>query len=101
MATNQTGHSRLMSLVSSSAFWVAALLNAGLIGGLWLVRADDSAWGAVPLAAALALTAVAGITWQQSRASARRRWQAALAAYAEREIRLQRGRIARLPKSAD
>jgi hypothetical protein len=100
METNQTGHSRLMPLVSSSAFWVAALLIAGLIGGLWFVREGDSAREAVPLVAALALTAGAGIAWQQSRASARRRMQAALAAYAEREIRQQRRRAVRLPKRA-
>jgi hypothetical protein len=99
METNQTGHSRLMSLVSSSAFWVALLLIAGLIGGLWFVLADHSAWKAVPLAAVLPLTAVVGITWQQSRASARRRLRAALAAYAEREIRQQRRRAARLPRN--
>src|SRR5437899_1532206 len=101
MKTNQTGHSRLMSLVSSSAFWVAALLIAGLIGGLWFVRADDSAWEAETLAGALALTAVAGISWQHSRARASRRLHAALAAYAEQEIRQQRRRAARPPKGAD
>jgi hypothetical protein len=101
METNQTGHSRQMPLGSLSAFWVAALLIAGLIGGLWFVLAADSAWKAVPFVAVLGLTAVAGITWQQSRASARRRLQAALAAYAEREIRQQRRSSARLPKSAD
>jgi membrane protein DedA with SNARE-associated domain len=101
METNQTGHFRLMSLVSSSAFWVAALLSAGLIGGLWLVLAAHSAWAAVPLVAVLVLTAVAGITWQQSRASARSRLHAALAAYAERELRQQRRRAARLPRNAD
>jgi hypothetical protein len=101
METNQTGHSRIMSLVSPSAFWVAALLIAKLIGGLWLVLADNSAWKAVALVAVLGLTAVAGITWQQSRASAQRRWQTVLAAYAEREIRHQRRRAASLSKSAD
>ena len=101
MKTSQPRRSRLLSLISSVSFWVAALLIAGLIGGLWFGLADDSAWGAVPLAAILGLTAVAGITWQQSRASARRRWQAALSAYAEREIRQQRRRIARLPRNAE
>jgi len=101
METNHTIYSRLMSLISSSAFWVAALLIAGLVGGLWFVRAGDSAWEAAPLAAVLALTAVVGITWQQSRASAWRRLQAALAAYAEREIRQQQHRTARIPKKVD
>jgi hypothetical protein len=89
MQTNQTDHSRLMSLVSSSAFWTAALLFAGLLGGLWVGQADDPTWQAVPLVAVLGLTAVAGVTWQRSRARARRRWDAALDAYAEREIRQQ------------
>jgi hypothetical protein len=100
MKTSQTGRSRFMSLISAVSFWAAALLFMGLIVGLWFVRTDDLAWKAVPLAAVLALTAVVGITWQQSRARATRRWQAALAAYAEREIRLQRGRTPRLPKNA-
>jgi hypothetical protein len=90
MKTNQTGRPRLMSLTSSAVSWAAALLIAGLVGGLWFVRADDSAWEAVPLAAVLALTAVAGITWQQSRARARRRLQVALDAYAEQQIRQER-----------
>jgi hypothetical protein len=101
METNQAGHSRLMSLVSPSTFWVAALLIAGLIGGLWFVLADGLAWAAMALGAVLVLTAGAGITWQQSRASARRRLHAVLAAYAEREIRQQRSRTARLAKNAD
>lgn len=100
MKTNYTGHSQRMSLVPSSAFGVAALPIAGLIGGLWFVRADDSAWEAVPFAAVLALTATVGVTWQQSRARAWRRLQAALAAYAEREISQHRGRTAPLRKNA-
>jgi hypothetical protein len=101
MQTNHTIYSRLMSLISSSAFRVAAPLIAGLIDGLWFVRAGHSTWEAVPLVAVLALTAAAGITWQQSRASARRRLQAALAVYAEREIRQQQRRTARFPKKVD
>ena len=86
METNQTGYSRLMSLVSSSAFWIAALLIAGLIGGLWFVLAEDPARKAAPLVAALAFTAAVGIAWRQSRVRARRRMQTAMDAYAEREI---------------
>jgi hypothetical protein len=78
-----------------------ALLIAGLIGGLWFVWAGGSAWEVAPLVAVLALTAVIGITWQQSRASARRRLRAALAAYAEREIRQQQHRTIRIPKNVD
>src|SRR5262249_53323323 len=101
METNKTMYSRLTSLVSSFTFWVVALLIAALIGGQWAVPAGPLAWGAMPLVTALSLTAVVGITWQQSRASTRRRLQAAWAAYAEREIREQRRRTARLPKNAD
>jgi hypothetical protein len=89
-----------MSLVTSVSLWGAVLLIAGLIGGLWFVQADDSAWEAVPLAAVLTLTAVVGITWQ-SRARATRRLQAVLAAYAEQEIGRQRHRTAPLPRGAD
>ena len=87
METNKTIYSRLTSLVSSFAFWVAALLIAALIGGLSSVRAGDSAWEAMPLVAVLAVTGAVGISWRQSRASARRRLQAVLSAYAEQEIR--------------
>ena len=90
MEKNKTIFSRLTFLISSFAFWVVALLIAALIGGLSSVRAGDSAWKAMWLVFVLALTAVVGITWQQSRASARRRLQAAWAAwaaYAQREIK--------------
>ena len=97
--SHQTGRSRLMSLISAVSFWAAALLFAGLIGGLWFVRADDSAWEAVPLTAVLAVAGMVGIAW--SRARATRRLHAVLAAYAEQEIRQQRRRTARLPKNAD
>jgi MFS family permease len=100
METSQTRRSRLMSLISSVSFWVAALLIAGLIGGLWFGLVEDSAWGTVALVAVLGLTAVAAITWQQSRANARRRLQAVLSANAEREIGQQRRRTARLPRHA-
>jgi hypothetical protein len=90
MNANQTARARLASLISSPASWVAALAIVGWIGGVGFVLADNSAWKAVPLAAVLALTAVAVITWQQARAGARRRLQAALAAYADREIRQHR-----------
>jgi hypothetical protein len=89
MKTRRTARFRIVPLIPAAAFWSAALL----IGGLWLVRANDSGWWAMPPAAFLAWT-VAGITWQQLRARARRRWRAALDAYAEREIRQERGKTA-------
>jgi hypothetical protein len=51
---------------------------------------DELAW----LGAALALACLFVIVWRQSRARARRRWLAALDAYAEREIEQQRRRNA-------
>jgi hypothetical protein len=101
METNKKIYSRRTSLVSSFAFWVAALLIAALIGGLSSVRVGDSSRKAMLLVALLALIAVIGITWRQSRANARRRLQAAWAAYAEREISQQRRRTVRLAKNAD
>jgi hypothetical protein len=73
-------------LISSAALWAAALLITGLIGGLWFLSAAASAGPAGPLAAALALTAAVGMISRQTRARARRRWQTALDAYADREI---------------
>jgi hypothetical protein len=100
MKTSPTSRPQLRSSISSGAFWAVAVLIAGLIGGLWFELADRSAWEAVALVAVLGLTAVPGITWQQlhARARARRRWHAALAAYAEREIRQLRRRTARRPR---
>jgi hypothetical protein len=100
MNSRQTRRSRFMSTISSVSSWTAALLIAGLIGGLWFIRASDSTWGAVALVTVLGLTGVVGIMWQQSRARATRRWQAALASYAEEEIRKQQRRTARLRKNA-
>jgi hypothetical protein len=96
MKADQTDRSRPLSR-TWPASWAPALLSAGVIGGVWFVFADSAAWRAVPLAAVLALTAVF-ITWQQARASARRRLQAALAAYAEREIRQHRRKAAILKR---
>jgi hypothetical protein len=73
-------------LISSSALWAAALLIPWLIGGFWFLLAADPAESALPLAAVLAVTAAVGVTWQLSRARARRRLQTALDAYVERQI---------------
>jgi cytochrome P450 len=56
----------------------------------WLVPADERAW----MGAVLALAALFGVVWQHSRARARRRWLAALDAYAQREIEQERRRNA-------
>jgi MFS family permease len=86
MEANKTARYRRMSLISAAAFWVAGLLIAGLIGWLWFVSADNSAWKAVSLAAVLALAPIVVITWCLSRVRAERRWRAALDAYAEKEL---------------
>ena len=85
MATNATARSRGMSLVWSAVSRTVRLLIFGFFGWLWFVSADDSAWKAISLVAVLALAALVGITWYLSRASADRRWRAALDAYAEKE----------------
>jgi hypothetical protein len=82
---------RILSTVSRVA---AALPIALLIGGLWYARANDFTWEDLWLAALVASAAVAGITWRRVRIRARRRWQAALDTWAEREIRRERRRIA-------
>jgi hypothetical protein len=94
MEINQTVHSRLRSLVSPANFWTAALLLVLFLAGLWVGWAEDPIWQAVPLVAVAGLTAVAGITWQRSRARAQRGWHAALTAHADREIQQQRRRTA-------
>jgi hypothetical protein len=54
----------------------------------WLAPVDERVW----LGAALALAALFAVVWQQSRVRARRRWLAALDAYAQREIEQERRR---------
>ena len=85
MTTNEAARSRGMSLAWSAVFRAVRMLIFGLIGWLWFVSAADSAWRAVSLAAVLALAALVGITWYLSRARAKRRWRAAMDAYADRE----------------
>jgi hypothetical protein len=99
MMIRQSRRFRPLSLFSSVSFWTVGLLTAAWIGALWFVGAEHSVWKAAPLAAVLALTVAAGITWQQSRARAARRLQAALAAHARREIWEHRRRIVRLPRN--
>ncbi len=69
-----------------------ALRIAASVGELRWVVADRPAWVIVPLAVAVALAVGVALSWQQFRA--RSRWQAALDAYAEREIIRQSRRIA-------
>jgi hypothetical protein len=73
----------------TSLVWPAALLGAV---GLWFWLAHRGSVAVLPGAAALVLTAILGIVWL-SRARAARRFNAAVDAYAEREI--DRGRRTR------
>ena len=70
---------------SPTILLAAALLITGLISGLWSLLAAEPGGYAVPAVVAAAMTGLAGFTWQQSRARAKKQ-QAALDAYAEREI---------------
>ncbi len=82
---SQTARFRDLSLISSAAPWAAALLITGLIGGLWFVLATGSAGDAIAAVTVGTVTTAVSFTWQQFRARGRRR-NAALDAYAEREI---------------
>jgi hypothetical protein len=84
----------LTSTILGGASWVAEWLTSAALQALWFVPGDKPAWQAIPLGAVLAATVVTGIAWQQSRARARRRWLAALDAFAEREIERERRRRA-------
>jgi hypothetical protein len=66
------------------------MLSLILAAVTWLVPVDERAW----LGAALALAALFAVGWQRSRVRGRRRWLAALDAYAEREIEQERRRNA-------
>jgi 5-methylcytosine-specific restriction endonuclease McrA len=56
----------------------------------WLLPADERAW----LGAVLVLATLLAVVRRQSRARARRRWLAALDAFAQREIEQERRRNA-------
>ena len=75
------------SLAWSAVFRAVGLSILGFIGWPWFVSADDSAWKADSLVAAVALAAVVGSTWYLRRARAARRWRAALDRYAEQKRR--------------
>jgi hypothetical protein len=66
------------------------MLSVILAAVSWAMSPDERAW----LGAALTLVALFAFLWQQSRRRARRRWLAALDAYAEREIEQERRRSA-------
>src|SRR5437868_5069389 len=94
MTTIQPAHSREMSLLWSAVFRVVRLLIFGLVGWLWFMSANDSAWRAVSLAAVLAIATLVGIPWYLSRARTKSAWRAALAARAENRWRAALDRYA-------
>ncbi len=92
MIRNETARFGFGPLILSAGYWAAALLIAGSIGWLGFVLADDTGGSPSVLAAVVALTAAVGIAWLLFRARARKRLQAAMDAYADREIRSERRR---------
>jgi len=90
MANNQTGRRTVTFAVWLATFWAAALVGTEMVGALWFRPVDGRGLLTFLVAATLALMAVLGVVWQ-SRDRAARRWNAALDAYAEREIARARG----------
>jgi hypothetical protein len=86
MKTTAIAHPRRTALAWSAICRAVRLSMFGLIGWFWFLSADDSAGKAVPLAAALGLAALVGITWYVSRVRAERRWRTALDRYAGQEL---------------
>src|SRR5262249_62059163 len=85
METNQTRRQKPGVVVWLAGVCAVAVLGAGVAGGVWLRRAGDGSWQALLPAAVLALAAALGLVWL-ARVRAARRWNAAVDAYAEREI---------------
>jgi hypothetical protein len=95
MKHNWTGYRKPTSSIWPATSAVAVVIAGGVCGGLWLRPTDGRAWQTLLPAAILAVTTVLVIAWQ-SRARARRRWKAALNAFAEEEI--TRARYRKAPK---
>jgi hypothetical protein len=93
MTNNQTGRRAVTFAALLATFCAAAVVGAEMAAALSSRSMGARGPLALLVAAALALMAVLGVVWQ-SRASAARRWNAALDAYAEREIARARGRHA-------
>jgi hypothetical protein len=85
MRTNAVAHPWWTSLAWSAVSRVVVLSILGFVGCPSFVSADDSAWKADSLIAAMALTAVVGGIRCLRRAGTERRWRAALNRYAEQE----------------
>jgi len=93
MMNNGTGRRRPAFLIWLAACGLAAVLAAGIVGGLQLWPADGRGWLALGLVAVLASTSGLGIVWL-ARARGMRRLRTALDAYAEREIARDRRGVA-------
>jgi hypothetical protein len=91
MATKREG--RVLG-IGLAALGAAAVLGAGMVGGLLFWTTAGPGWQAPAEATTLALTTAGGIVWR-SRARAARRWSAVLDRYAEREIARERHHKAR------
>src|SRR5438552_5591071 len=98
MENNLTGHRKPRFVVWLVAFCTALVLGAGIVGGLWLQPVDGRGWPALAAAGVVALMAILGIAWQL-RARAARRLEAAMDAFADRQIAWVRQRKA--PRTAD
>jgi hypothetical protein len=86
MRTDAVAYPFRTSAALSAVLRAVGLSILGSIGWAWFVSADDSAWKADPLVAAVALTAAVGGTWCLRRARTARRWRAALDLYAEKDL---------------
>lgn len=85
MIPHETDETSLIAWLSRITPWAATLMLAASIDRLWLLLPEDSDWGYLLVAAPLALLVIAGLFAQRTRARTRR-WQAALDAYARREL---------------
>jgi hypothetical protein len=85
MKTDRKGRLRSGGIAWLAGVCAVAILGAGVAGELWLRTAVGGVWPALLPAAFVGLASVLGIVWWM-RVRASRRWNAAVDAYAEREI---------------
>jgi hypothetical protein len=93
MKNNPTGRLSAGGIAWLAGCCAVVVLGAGVAGELWLRPSAGSVWPALLPAAFLAVAAVLGIVWL-TRVRAARRWNAAVDAYADREIARARRRQA-------
>src|SRR5262249_52384119 len=92
MRCHHVENNRIVRRTPTALVWPVLFVGAV---GLWFWLAQGSRMAMWLGAAGFVLTAVLGIVWLLSRARAARRFNAAVDAYAEREIYRQRRRHAR------